>query len=86
METTVRIRLLLFWQGSSIGRAVKECKSCSWLLQQSFFPLQGTCWWFESTPCHLCGAYSNHLDITANYENQKHHEKIMGHLQQLILK
>ena len=25
-----------------------------------------------------------HLDITANYENQKHHEKIMGHLQQLI--
>ena len=37
METAVRIRLLLFWQGSSIGRAVKECKSCSWLLQQSFF-------------------------------------------------
>jgi hypothetical protein len=25
-----------------------------------------------------------HLGITANYENQKHHEKIMGHLQQII--
>lgn len=37
MKTAVRIRLLLFRQGSSIGRAVKECKSCLWLLQQSFF-------------------------------------------------
>nr|DAG52489.1 MAG TPA: hypothetical protein [Caudoviricetes sp.] len=25
-----------------------------------------------------------HLDITVNYKNQKHHEKFMGHLQQLI--
>lgn len=26
------------------------------------------------------------LDMTVNHKNQKHHEKIMGHLQQLILK
>nr|DAG56166.1 MAG TPA: hypothetical protein [Caudoviricetes sp.] len=27
---------------------------------------------------------ANLLDMTVNHKNQKHHEKIMGHLQQLI--
>lgn len=36
--------------------------------------------WVQILLGQLCGACSNHLDITVNYENQKHHEKIYGTL------
>lgn len=39
------------WRGSSIGRAVKRLQ-VMFVTSTAILPLQGTCWWFESIPCH----------------------------------
>ena len=87
-ETQPRLYLTViggkYGEVAQLVEQYKECESCLWLLQQLFFHSNGICWWFESTPCQLCGAYSKHLDITVNYETKSIMKKFMGHLQQLI--